>query len=512
MKKVISFALVLMLVLSMIGMVAATETPSNASTPTGSITINGASEANTYAIYKMLDLESYDKATTAYSYKVTDEWRGFFTEGTGALAYMTVDNQGYMTWVGGDSDDATKAFAKLAITYAKANSITPLKSTDNEGDATLTEGVLVFSNLPLGYYLVDSTMGALCGLTTTNPDASLQAKNAAPTIEKKVDKGDQWVDANNASVGDTVDYRVSVTVHAGAQNYILHDTMTEGLTFDRDSVKVTLNGTTVNATYEVTENDQTVTKTNSTVNDNTEGFTDGCTFELAFSQDFCDSLKSNDSLMIYYSATLNENAVIHGTGETDHNENTAKLQFGDSHKLHYTTESKTDTHTYAFDIIKTDSQDKLIDGAAFLVYDAATGGNLIPVVYDEDTNTYRRATEAEITEGASDEIVIDVENGKARVEGFGNGTYYLEEVKTPAGYNQLSGRQAFTISDGNLDATFNAGVYSTGSGVQVVNKTGSMLPQTGAMGTAMFITFGMIVVLATGLLLVTKKRMSMIQE
>ena len=33
--------------------------------------------------------------------------------------------------------------------------------------------------LELGYYLIDSTMGALCGLTTTNPDASINAKNSA---------------------------------------------------------------------------------------------------------------------------------------------------------------------------------------------------------------------------------------------------------------------------------------------------------------------------------------------
>ena len=73
-------------------------------------------------------------------------------------------------------------------------------------------------------------------------------------------------------------------------------------------------------------------------------------------------------------------------------------------------------------------------------------------------------------------------------------------------------RQKFIISDANLDATFNDGIYSTGSGVHVVNKSGTMLPETGGMGTMMFITFGMVVAMGTGVLLVTKKRMSMIQE
>ena len=74
------------------------------------------------------------------------------------------------------------------------------------------------------------------------------------------------------------------------------------------------------------------------------------------------------------------------------------------------------------------------------------------------------------------------------------------------------GRQEFTIADKNLDSIFNGDIYSTGSGVHVVNKSGTMLPETGAMGTTMFIAFGMFVMLGTGILLVTKKRMSMIEE
>ena len=105
-----------------------------------------------------------------------------------------------------------------------------------------------------------------------------------------------------------------------------------------------------------------------------------------------------------------------------------------------------------------------------------------------------------------------VEEGKVWVDGLDNGTYYLEEVITPAGYNQLTSRQKFIIADSNLNAVFNDSIYSTGSGVHVVNKTGTMLPETGGMGTVLFITFGTMVVLATGVLLVTKKRMSMIRE
>ena len=91
------------------------------------------------------------------------------------------------------------------------------------------------------------------------------------------------------------------------------------------------------------------------------------------------------------------------------------------------------------------------------------------------------------------------------------GLYYLEEVDAPTGYHKLTARTKFTIADSNLDSIQLDGKYS-GGGVHVVNKSGSILPQTGGMGTMLFITFGTMVVLGTGVLLVTKKRMDMIVE
>ena len=220
---------------------------------------------------------------------------------------------------------------------------------------------------------------------------------------------------------------------------------------------------------------------------------------MHFSEGFCNELETNDKIIVSYTAMLNRNAVIAGDG----NVNTAWLSFGEGNKSN---EDSVITYTYGIDIVKTNSQNTLIDGAEFKIYDAATGGNEVAVVLMDDGVTYRRARADETG------VAIVVKDGKVRVVGFDNGTYYLEETEAPDGYNKLTARQKFIISDGNLDATFNGDVYSTGSGVHVVNKTGSMLPETGAMGTMLFITFGMFVVLGTGVLLVTKKRMSMIED
>lgn len=484
MKKIISLILALMLIASLSVTAFAAE-------ETGSITINGISTGNTYEIYRMLDLESYDVAAGAYSYKANAAWVAFFASDD-AKAYMATDADGYVTWVAAEDDDTKATFAKLALAYAKENDIAPVKSSANDGEFVITENSGKFSGLELGYYLVDSTVGALCGLTTTNPDASINAKNGIPTIDKQVkeDSTDQWGAHNTADIGQTVEYRVTINVHAGAQNYVLHDQMADGLTYKEvtkiEHVVPGQDTHTVDAAkYEV--------KTGAGV------VTDGCDFEVHFSEGFCNELETNDKIIVSYTAMLNRNAVIAGDG----NVNTAWLSFGEGNKSN---EDSVITYTYGIDIVKTDSQNTLIDGAEFKIYDAATGGNEVAVVLMDDGVTYRRARADEPG------ISIVVEDGKVRVVGFDNGTYYLEETEAPDGYNKLTARQKFIISDGNLDAIFNGEIYSTGSGVHVVNKTGSMLPETGAAGTMLFITFGMIVALGTGVLLVTKKRMSMIRE
>ena len=491
MRKAAGFILVLIMALSM----SMTAFAAN----DGSITINGAKDGNVYEIYKIFDLKSFN-AEGKYSYKLQDaRWENFFATGAEGADYIALDDQKHVTWIA-DTDDETKAtFAKLALAYAEEKGITPVRSSSNPGDyvdaSTATTSAIKFTDLELGYYLIDSTMGALCGLTTTNKDASITAKNSSPTIDKQVqeDSTNNWGENNTADIGQTVNFRVTINVHAGAQNYVLHDEMSAGLTFDPANVKVehVIPG---QDTHVATSDKYTVVTT---------GLTDDCTFEIRFTKEFCDSLETNDKVVVSYSAMLNSNAVVGALSDGTGNSNETKLDYGENH---HTTSDTTQTYTYGFDLIKTDGVNNLIDGAEFKIYDAATGGNEIAVVLMGDNETYRRAGTDETG------VNIVVKDGKVRVVGFDNGVYYLEEVVTPAGYNQLGARQRFIISDGNLDATFNGGSYSTGSGVHVVNKSGTMLPETGGMGTVIFVSAGMFVALATGVLLVTKKRMSMIED
>lgn len=511
MKKIISIVLALMLVASFcVTAFAAENITNNKEDTTGTITINGITEGNTYDIYKLLHLESYDTTSGAYSYKASADWVAFF-QTEEAKAYFTTDTSGYVswTWTAGTGDATTKdeaiaAFAKLALKYAKEQNpvIEPVRSSDTEGDFTINGTAGTFSGLALGYYLVDSTVGALCGLTTTNPNASINAKNSVPTIDKQVkeDSTSQWGDVNSADIGQVVEFRVTINVHAGAENYVLHDTLGDGFTFQE-----------VTKVEHVIPGKETHTADASRYSVlSGEDVAPGCSFDVVFSQAFCDDLETNDKIVITYTAMLNRHAIIAGEG----NINTAWLTFGEGLS---TAKDSTTTYTYSIDIVKTDSQNTLINGAKFRIYDAVTGGNEIDVVplkdadenpiYDANGNPMYRRARADETG-----VEIEVIDGIVTVVGFDNGTYYLEETEAPDGYNKLAARQKFFISDGNLDATFNGDIYSTGSGVHVVNKSGSMLPETGGIGTLLFTLLGGGTALGAGAVLVTKKRMSKIED
>ena len=506
MKKLISIALAIMLIASLCTVAFAEE-----ELPKGSITINGVSEGTTYSIYKLLDLESYNKTSGAYSYKVNTAWTAFFATDA-AKAYIAVNADGYVSWVAGEDDATVAAFAKIALQYAKDHGIHPVKSSKNAGEMTVTENVGKFTDLSLGWYLVDSTAGALCGLTTTAPDASINAKNQIPTIDKQVqeDLTGMWGDVNTADIGQIVNFMTIIHVAAGAENYTLHDKMSDGLTFVHD-LSDSANPRGVTKVVRVTSGGVETTLTEGTdYTVKAGGCTDGCTFGVEFSDTLVAGLKANERLIIYYNAMLNRHALI-----DDDNTNESWLEYGEEKT---TTHDQTKTHTFSIDIVKTDSSNQLIDGAKFKIYDALTGGNEIAVVplLDADDSTaildkngnpmYRRARADETG------VEIIVTDGQVTVVGFDNGVYYLEETAAPAGYNKLTARKEFTIADGSLIAVYNDGIYSTGSGVHVVNKTGSMLPETGGLGTLLFTLLGGSTVLGTGVVLVTKKRMSKIED
>ena len=483
-KKLASLLLVLVMVLSL----ATTAFAVQQGTLTGgSITINDAVPGQIYKAYQILYLESYNKDSGAYAYKANSAWETWLRTQT---SYVSFDTQGYVTWVEG-ADAA--AFAKLAqVEAAKmAADATATAAAAAEG---ATYSTVKFENLKLGYYLVDTTLGTLCSLNTTNPHVVMEEKNEVPANVKTVeeDSTGNYGDKNDADIGQTVNFKSTITAQAGAENYVFHDTMSAGLTYT-GVTGITLNGTTVDASkYTVV----------------TEGLTDGCTFEVRFTQTFCDTLNANDQIVISYTATLNENAVIAGEG----NPNTSKVSYGDSSNTKYTPDSQTRTYTWDFNIFKytknASGKEVALSGAKFKLSKDEVGTQTISLIditaENATTKTYRVAKTGEtgITEF---EVGSD---GKVVVQGLDADTYYLTETVAPAGYNKLAGAIKVTIdSEGNVkkDNDTDALVNKT---LKVENKTGALLPSTGGMGTTIFYVLGSVLVLAAVVLLVTKKRMN----
>lgn len=434
----------------------------------GSITISNTVKDETYTIYRMFKLDSYNAESNTYSYTVESDWEGFFKTGAGGN-YITLDGQNHPTWTAADENDSTTvaAFAKAALAWAKQKGIQSAGTQEGNGSS------ITFSNLDLGYYLVDSSLGALCGLNTTNPDATIKEKNEKPEIKKEVQtSAGDWGSENNAKIGDTVEYKVEIKVADGAQKYTVTDTMSKSLTFNNSSLKVTAN--------DAVTTDYTLTPT-------TNGFT------LELPESYVSTLTKGTTIIVTYNATLNKDAVIDGDGNT----NEVKLGYGNHQN---TVPSKVTTKSYQFDLVKVDgTTNKLLDGAEF---ELADGNTKLSFVKDTAGN-YRVAAAGE--DGAT--TTITVKNGKVNIYGLAGKTYTLTETKAPDGYNKLVTSETVNLADGSkTHATIVGSVYKDG-GVVVENHAGTVLPSTGGMGTTLFYVIGGGLMVAAVVLLVTKKRM-----
>ncbi len=429
----------------------------------GTITINKAVVDETYSIYRVLDLETYDKTNNHYIYRANEKFEAFITS-TEGQKYLEARNENGATYYVWKTGADVVEFSKAALAYAKANNVIPVDSKK------ATSTTVKFDKLPLGYYLVDTTTGSLLNLTTTNPDAVIDEKNTVvPKVDKDVkeDSTGNYGKTNDATIGDTIEFKATITTGAGFTKYVLRDTMSTGLTFNTNSVVVKVGTTTVD-------------KSNYTVTPNKDGYT----FVVEFKDSYIVTLPKNTVIEVYYTATLNENAVVEGNG----NPNELDLAYGENNT---TDKVKTTTYTYAFDLVKNDKDKNQLEGAKFKLLDKA-GKEIKVVLVDETNNIYRVAV------GNEEGVLIVV--GKATIEGLDADEYQLEEVEAPVGYNKLTSTVKFTITGKNGNNT-----YERVSN-EVINYTGSQLPETGGMGTTLFLTLGSILVIGFGLLLVTKLR------
>lgn len=484
-KKIAAIMFAFMMVVSMSCNVKAEETEGVYGQHDGSITITGALQGQTYTIYEMLKLESF--SGNNYSYTIADGWEDFFKEGAEGAKYMQKDENGYMSFIAGKGGNADiREFAQKALAYAQeGHGIYTQNNSPMEGKDTFE-----FTGLNLGYYLVGSTTGALCGLDTTHKKVEIKEKNGVPSVDKKIVQNDTDVESNFANIGDTVYFKTTITAKSGAENYILHDTMDTAFTF-KDDIVVQSNGVTIDSSkYTIYYHKNNTEKTNHVKDD--------CTFEIRFTKDYLDTLANDQNIVVTYSAILNGDANI---GRGDHN--ATHLTYGDNKN---TVDVTTTTYTSQIKVLKyTGDTTHVLAGAKFKLFKQEAGGEALTFVKKAgNEENYRLTVQGE--SGIAE--IVTTSSGAFTMQGLKPGVYWLEETAAPKGYNKLVKRINVEINtNGNLiiDGKDKENGLPINQ-VNVENKTGTVLPSTGGAGTTMIYLVGAVLVLGSGVVLATKRR------
>lgn len=513
MKKVFAAAAAIATVFGLAATTVATANAADNATLTVSTT-DAKFAGKTVNAYKMFSA-TVSGDGGAVSHTLNDAWKPFFKNSVGLTDVTDANvNDKANDYVSKLKDSALAAFATKASNWAQAktNNIKAAATATVSTGATNGNYTATFNGLDYGYYVVavpgatlanaSGQYATLVSVDRTNVTANI--KGDLPTVDKKVQVDGTGKDATDAKIGDTLTFTLTSTIPdmSAYDTYTFNfkDTLSKGLTFERVT-SVTVDGVAAPLTVGT---DYTVTTP--TAPDNT--------LTVAMN-DFKNKQQANagKKITVTYTATLNENAVVGGAGNT----NSAKIQYSNDPSTNGTGESepsKVRVFTYGFTVDKYtgdkyDNAATRLAGAEFTL--ALKNGTAISFVQvaagNETTNAVYRVAKAGET-GTTTTITTPA-NGKVDFRGLKNGEYTLTETKAPAGYNKLASAIGVEVNGKNngteaMGATViikynnnNGSVYDqTASNgiIPVQNKSGAILPGTGGMGTIAFTVIGVLVI------------------
>lgn len=507
MKRILAIVCTFVMIISMAtGVNAVDNTSAAAATqPKGSITLENAVVGDEYKVYKILTLESYVK-DKAYSYKRNgDGWDKFINSTQGTQFFESNEN-GYVKLKStADNDTAARKIAIYAIGFAQANrdTVTPTKTVRAEATSKTETTKVVFNDLELGYYVVESTSGTACAITTTDPDATIKNKHENPSVNKIIEHGgvvSENKKQNSVNLGDLVYFETTINVKPGATNYVLHDEM------DSNLEKCWI--------YEVycnlpnSKNQNTSLATTGAENEkmvnvipgpfHSEKPTDGCTFELSFTDLFYTTYKQQiedrelTEIHVKYYATVGNKAIINQAMK-----NTTWLTYGKNNLE--SDKSETKTYTYGIPVYKYTGLNTPLEDAKFILSKKQNPAEADEIKFSPNGSVYRYSTDQK----NGNTTLVSPTEGRFEIQGLQEGVYYLKEIEAPKGYNKIQKSIKIEIlSDGSIKVDDKA----IEGDVKVLNNTGSLLPSTGGMGTTLIYVVGSILVLASGIVLFSKRK------
>lgn len=390
-------------------------------------------------------------------------------------------------------NDATKVAVALnnhnnAETADIFNEIVGGHLTDVFAEATATaDGKMVFENLTPGYYLVKDKDNSLAGkdnqsytkyLVKLVDSTEISVKSQSMSLKKFIVKGNDKVKANNAAMGEKVNYRLETVTskmdgYESPYTYIIHDELDEGLTFNQDVVvkigkdaDLDKNEVYAAANVKVAYSTAANGKYSETMPEVPEN---GKLYICITVNNLVENSKQDMNVLVTYSATVNNKAVI----GTKPNTNTAYLEYSNNpnqsqgNNIPTSTTPAEHVYTYVagFEISKVSPADKLLPGAQFMI--EGTDGttitklNVIGYSFKEDddgkyynvNNSYTTATQdnyvgkkyvaeyGTIEKDGSQVVGMtsdkDETVGTLRFNGLKEGTYTITEVLAPTGYKKL---------------------------------------------------------------------------
>lgn len=503
-RKLTSIVLALVMILSL------SITAFAANPTTGTLTITGdqlgGKKVTISQMFTANVLSDDDEigAGDSVGYELVPAWQEFIDGKLGKADDQNATSEEAYNFVKELSGDTLYAFAEAAKNYAKENN-TIVKQEATAAEATNTA---TFTNLSAGYYIVYPEIGSTSVNRKTDamlvnvPSAlsgalNMNLKTNYPTVDKKV----EGVEDVSAMIGGTVDFTLTSAVPemSDYKDYAFKfvDTMSDGLEYVADSVSVTIGGDVIDASNYLVEYNA-----------------ENNILTVAFYQlNKVAGIAAGEAIIVSYQATVTADAVV---GEA--NTNKAHVEYITDPDWEFIDEDndkkpdeepetqdsdEDDADVYTFEIVidkyASGNTDIKLPGAVFTLKDS-TNTPINLVVVDAEKNTYRVATSDDAEANIVTQVATNAD-GAVTINGLAEGTYYLSEVTAPTGYNKLAEDVTIVIA-ANYEQTpvevsykVDDAEVTTSSSIPVENKTGAVLPETGAMGTIGLTIFGVMVVI-----------------